>query len=71
MLVGYRTGDMWAPKVDRTEALRVEALHFLQCIRENQSPLTNGESGLRVVQILQAADLSLKQDGRRIDLSSV
>jgi predicted dehydrogenase len=68
MLVGYRTGDMWAPQLSATEALRVEALHFLECIGSGQRPLTDGQAGLNVVKILEAATESLAQRGRPISL---
>jgi predicted dehydrogenase len=68
LLVGYRTGDMWAPQLDRTEALKVEALHFLECINKNQRPLTDGYVGLRVVRILEAASHSMAQRGRPVEL---
>ena len=68
ILVGYRTGDMLAPQVDGTEALRREIDHFLHCIRQQQEPVTGGSAGLRVVEILQAASLSMAQRGRPIDL---
>jgi predicted dehydrogenase len=69
MLVGYRTGDMWAPKLSTTEALRTEVAHFLECIKENKPPITSGEVGLRVVQILEAANQSIDQQGQPIELS--
>lgn len=68
LLIGYRTGDMWAPQVDTTEALRTEALHFAQCVREGACPTTDGEVGLRVVRILEAATESLGKRGHLVDL---
>jgi predicted dehydrogenase len=68
MLVGYRTGDMWAPHIDITEALRSEAAHFVECVRDGRRPLTDGEAGLRVVQILEAASRSLRQRGQPQEL---
>ncbi|WP_071189904.1 Gfo/Idh/MocA family oxidoreductase [Trichormus sp. NMC-1] len=68
MLVGYRTGDMWSPKLDMTEALQTEALHFIDCIRQGHRPITDGEAGLRVVRILEAATQSIKQQGRLVEL---
>lgn len=68
MMVGYRTGDMWAPKLNSSEALQDESRHFVQCISQGQQPDTNGDAGLRVVRILEAADLSLKQKGLPIEL---
>jgi predicted dehydrogenase len=69
MLVGYRTGDMWSPKLDMTEALQTEALHFIDCIRQGNRPITDGEAGLRVVRILEAATQSIEQQGRLIELN--
>ncbi len=68
MLVGYRTGDMLAPQIDGTEALRREVAHFLQCIEQKQEPETGGSAGLRVVEILQAASQSMSQRGRPVEL---
>lgn len=68
ILVGYRTGDMLAPQIDGTEALRREIDHFLHCIRQQEEPVTGGGAGLRVVEILQAASQSVAQRGRPIEL---
>ena len=68
MMVGYRTGDMWAPQLDSTEALRVEANHFVECIEQDRQPITSGRVGLRVVRILEAATQSMSHRGRPIDL---
>ncbi|MBW4636973.1 MAG: Gfo/Idh/MocA family oxidoreductase [Gloeocapsa sp. UFS-A4-WI-NPMV-4B04] len=68
MLVGYRTGDMWSPKLDVTEALQTEALHFIDCIHQGERPITNGEAGLRVVRILEAATQSMKKQGGLVEL---
>jgi predicted dehydrogenase len=69
LLVGYRSGDMWAPQLDVTEALRVEALHFLECIQQSRRPVTDGQAGLRVVRILEAATRSLAERGRPVELA--
>ena len=66
--VGYRTGDMWAPRIDNVEALAIEAAHFLACIDGNEQPMTGGDAGLRVVRILEAATASLADRGRPVDL---
>ena len=68
MLVGYRTGDMLAPQIDGTEALRREIDHFLHCIQQQEEPVTGGGAGLRVVEILQAASQSMAQHGRPVEL---
>ena len=68
MRVGYRTGDMWAPKLAVTEALRVEGEHFIDCIVNDQIPINDGTAGLRVVRLLEAADRSLKDRGRLLSL---
>ena len=69
MLVGYRTGDMWAPKIEMTEALSVEAAHFAECITNSSQPVTDGESGLRVVRLLEAASESMTERGRLVSLN--
>jgi predicted dehydrogenase len=68
MLVGYRSGDMWAPRLSLTEALRVEAQHFIDCVRDRRRPLTDGLAGYRVVRVLEAAAASLAQRGRPVEL---
>jgi predicted dehydrogenase len=68
MRVGYRTGDMWAPKLDGTEALTAEAEHFLDCIDTGSTPLTDGQSGLRVVQLIEAATSSMRGRGETVHL---
>jgi predicted dehydrogenase len=71
MLVGYRAGDMWAPQLEITEALSVELKQFIQCVEQRQTPLTDGQAGLRVVRILEAATLSMAERGRVVELDSV
>ena len=61
----------WEPAVSLTEGLRVEAQHFLECIRHDRQPLTNGQSALRVIRVLEAAVQSLEQGGRPIELPPV
>ena len=68
VLVSYRTGDMWAPQVERTEALKVELGYFLDCISKNEIPINDGLAGLRVVKLLEAADKSLKQRGALVEV---
>jgi predicted dehydrogenase len=63
-LVSYRTGDVWAPKLDSTEALRHVVSEFLNSIRERRPPLTDGQAGLRVVRLLEAAQQSIKNGGQ-------
>ncbi len=69
LLVGYRTGDMWAPQVGLTEALHTEAAHFVECVTRGLTPRTDGEVGLRLVRILEAATKSLGEQGRVVQLS--
>jgi predicted dehydrogenase len=69
MLIGYRTGDMWSPKLDMTEALRTEGLHFIDCINQGNRPITDGEAGLQTVKILEAATQSIKQRGQLVELN--
>lgn len=66
LLVSYRSGDMWAPKIDQTEALSAEAKYFVECIEKDQTPFNDGAAGLRVVKLLEAAERSLKERGKAI-----
>jgi predicted dehydrogenase len=70
MRVGYRTGDMWAPKLALAEALSVEGEHFVDCIAHGKQPLTDGRLGLRVVELIDAACESIRNRGRMVELGS-
>ena len=69
MLVSYRSGDMWAPRLDATEALHTEALHFIDCIENNKQPVTDGQAGLRLVRIVEAAEKSLRGRGQLVEIN--
>jgi predicted dehydrogenase len=66
LLVSYRSGDMWAPKIEQTEALKVELKYFVDCIENNQTPFNDGIAGLRVVKLLEAAEQSLQRRGEHV-----
>ena len=66
--VDYRLGDIVSPHLDMKEPLRRECEHFIDCILEGRTPLTDGDCGGRVVKVLEAASRSLKQGGRPISL---
>jgi predicted dehydrogenase len=70
MRVGYRTGDMWAPKLAVTEALSVEGAHFIDCVAHSKRPLTDGRLGQRVVQLIEAASESMRAKGKTVYLKS-
>ncbi|MBA3766865.1 MAG: Gfo/Idh/MocA family oxidoreductase [Acidobacteria bacterium] len=67
-LVSYRTGDVWVPKLDSTEALRHVCKEFLDAIREQRPALTDGHAGLRVVRLLEAAEQSMREGGRPVTI---
>lgn len=71
LLVSYRSGDMWVPKLDGSEALRLECRHFVECIEKGITPINDGRSGLRVVRLLEACSESLKNRGKLVDLTGV
>jgi predicted dehydrogenase len=66
MRVGYRTGDMWAPRLDTTETLRVAGEHFVDCIEHGRTPETDGQLGLRVVELIEAATSSMRGRGETV-----
>jgi predicted dehydrogenase len=63
-------GDVYYPKIDFAEPLRIECDHFVQAIVENKEILTDGHNGLRVVQVLEAAQASLKANGQKIRIDA-
>jgi predicted dehydrogenase len=69
LLVDYRTGDMHAPRLDTTEALRYETACFIDSILHSTPPISDGKMGLRVVHILEAASLSMSQKGLPVELN--
>jgi predicted dehydrogenase len=68
MLVSYRSGDMWAPRLDATEALQTEALHFIDCLENDKQPETDGQAGLRLVRTVEAAEKSLRAKGQLVEI---
>lgn len=66
--ISYRLGDMWAPRLDTTEALSRMAREFVAAIKDGRAPLTDGTSGLNVVKILEGAEMSIKHRGKEVKL---
>jgi predicted dehydrogenase len=66
--VSYRSGDMWAPRVNQVEALKGETAYFVDCINNDLTPTNDGKAGLRVVRMLEAIITSLKQGGALVRL---
>jgi predicted dehydrogenase len=69
MLIGYRSGDCHSPHIDPSEALGGVVMHFAQCIRNGSTPISDGALGLRIVQLLESANRSLRAQGGRVVLS--
>ena len=59
-----RSGDTWSPRIDNVEPLRVECEHFVECVRDGRPPISDGESGLRVVRVLEGLQRSLDASAR-------
>lgn len=68
LLVNYRSGDMWAPKIEQGEALHRELTCFVDCIRNDKTPMNDGHAGLQVVRMLEAANESLRHRGALVRL---
>ncbi len=68
LLVSYRSGDMWAPRIEQNEALAAETNYFVECVSNSQRPFNDGLAGLRIVRLLEAADKSLKNRGIPVQL---
>lgn len=68
LLVSYRSGDMYAPQLEQSEALRQELSYFVECISNGKDPHNDGRAGLRVVKMLEAASESLEKRGELVYL---
>ena len=66
LLVSYRSGDMYAPRIDHIEALSLMVKEFADCIQEGRPALTDGKAGLRVLKVLDAAERSIKAEGANV-----
>jgi predicted dehydrogenase len=70
-LVQYRTGNMYSPNIDPGEALARMTAEFVDCINTGKPSISDGQAGVNVVKVLEAANISIKAGGRRVDLSSL
>jgi predicted dehydrogenase len=68
--ISTHTGDIWSPRIDATEPLRLECEHFLECVRTGAEPRTGVEEGLRVVEVLEAMQRSLERGGETVSLAA-
>jgi predicted dehydrogenase len=68
LLRDYRMGDMYAPRIDRQEALGEVCAHFVDCVRRRATPLTGAVQGVECVRVLAAAEWSLRHTGQRATL---
>jgi len=68
LFVNYRSGNMWAPRLEQVEALRQELCYFVDCITNGEEPFNDGCAGLRVVKMLEAATQSLNKRGSLVYL---
>ena len=66
--VSYRNGSIVSPLIDNYEPLSVQSDHFVECIRTQKQPRSDGHSGTRVVRVLAAAQLSLDDGGSPVPL---
>jgi predicted dehydrogenase len=66
--VSYRTGDLVSPTLTEREALASMVEEFADCIRTGRASVTDGQSGLRVLDILEAASLSMERHGMPVPL---
>lgn len=67
--VGLRFGDITMPYIKVSEPLQIECQHFIECVRERRQPLSDGQDGLRVVKVLDAAQRSLRLNGEPVPLA--
>jgi len=63
----YHYGDAYIPYIKQDEPLKLECQHFVDCIRQGTTPITDGRLGLEVVRILEAASNSLREHGSAVE----
>jgi predicted dehydrogenase len=68
LLVSYRMGDIWAPRIEQIEALKAETQYFVNCVEKDEKPFNDGLAGLEVVRMLAAANESLSRKGGMVYL---
>jgi len=68
LLVSYRSGDMWAPQIEQLEALHVELDYFADCVLNDKVSFNDGQAGLRIVRMLEAAETSIRKRGELVRL---
>ncbi|HLJ28844.1 MAG TPA: Gfo/Idh/MocA family oxidoreductase [Candidatus Angelobacter sp.] len=66
--IQVRFGDILIPRVEMTEPLKIECKHFVECVRDRATPVSDAQDGLRVIRIIEAAQRSMEQDGVPIAL---
>jgi predicted dehydrogenase len=66
LLVSYRSGDTWIPKVEQTEALKLVVEDFVEYVLNDKSPINDGYAGLRIVKMLEASNRSLANKGKMV-----
>jgi len=68
--LSYRYGDIIIPRVDQVEPLKVEAAHFVACLEGKEAPISDGATGLQVVEVLEKACQSIREDGRPVSCAT-
>ncbi len=69
LLISYRTGDMWSPRLSTNEPILTETAHFVACIADGTTPTTDGRLGLQVVEMLEAATRSMAMRGHPVEFA--
>jgi len=64
----YQMGDVWSPRIDTQEPLKIECEHFIDCVKNGKTPFSDGSKGLEIVRILEAVDRSIKEGGKKIHI---
>ena len=68
--ISYRSGDVWIPHLSTREALSTEAADFVRCVMTGAAPASDGQTGVRIVSMLEAAEQSMKEHGRPVEIAA-
>jgi len=67
--LSLRSGDILIPKIESSEPLELECKHFIECVSEGKTPLSDGREGLKVLRVLEAAQKSLDKGGQPVEIA--
>lgn len=67
--IQMRDGDIFSPRIEVSEPLKNQIVHFLECVTQGKRPITSAWDGLNVVRVMEAIDQSIEQNGAPVEVA--